>query len=418
MYRGPGLGLTDAMFTATSAACVTGLTVVDTATFFTFRGQVFLLLLIQFGGLGILAFTSLIVQILGFRLSLRSEMLTHEGRRGSPLVNLRHLTRDVILFTLSIELIGALALWILWGPRYGWSEAWWPAIFHSVSSFCNAGFSTNSDSLMGVRSSSLSLLVISSLIVAGGLGFVALEEAWLGLRTRKELQFQRLSLNSRLILVTSLLLLLCPWPIFTMLEWNGVLKELSLGDKLANSLFLSVTPRTAGFNAIDYGQVTNATNFLTIALMSIGGAPGSTAGGMKVTTFALILLLAYSRFRGDETTVFANRSIPHDTTQRAIGLAVFSFFVMSLGLFALLTTEQSTGSQASFLQCMFEVVSAFNTVGLSMNETSSLSHPGRWVVLLLMFFGRVGPMTLAAALVIERARRSHFRFAFEDVAVG
>jgi trk system potassium uptake protein TrkH len=331
LYKGPGLDMTEALFTATSAVCVTGLTVVDTATYFTPLGQAFLLILIQLGGLGMLAFTSLIIQILGFRLSLRSESLTHDARQGSPLVNLRRLTRDIVLFTFLIEATGAVLLYLLWGPRLGWSQAWWPAVFHSISGFCNAGFSTNSDSLMGWQHSSLTLIVISSLIVAGGLGFVTLEESWLTFRSRKSNLFRRLSLNSRMILLTTLFLTVIPWPIFAAFEWKQGLGELSVGDKLVNAFFLSITPRTAGFNSIDYEASTDATNFLTMLLMVVGGAPGSTAGGVKVTTFALIVLLAWSRFRGYETTVFANRSIPQDTTQRAIGLAVLSFVVMALG---------------------------------------------------------------------------------------
>ncbi len=418
LYRGPGLSWTDALFTSTSAVCVTGLIVVDTATYFTPAGQAFLLLLIQLGGLGMLAFTSLIIQILGFRASLRSESLTHNSRHGSPLVNLRRLTRDIVLFTFLIESVGAGALCLLWGRRVGWDEAWWPAVFHSVSGFCNAGFSINSDSLIGWQSSSLTLLVLAALIMAGGLGFVTMEEAWLTMRPRKHREFRRLSLNSRLILVTTLVLVLFPWPIFAAFEWNGQLKNLSLGDKISNALFLSVTPRTAGFNSLDYTQASDGTNFLTMLLMAVGGAPGSTAGGIKVTTFALVVLAAWSRWRGLETTVFANRSIPSDTVQRATGLVVLAAVVMALGTFALMVTEPPNATQSTFLQRSFEVVSAFNTVGLSLNETPGLSTAGRWVVILLMFLGRVGPMTMAAALVVEHARVAHYRYAYEDVAVG
>lgn len=418
IYVDGRLGPTDAIFTATSAVCVTGLIVVDTATYFTPAGQAFLLLLIQLGGLGMLAFTSLIVQILGFRLSLRSESLTHDARQGSPLVNLRRLTRDVVLFTFIIEAVGALALYLIWSRRLGWSDAWWPALFHAVSGFCNAGFSTNTDSLMSWQSSSLTLVIVSALVVAGGLGFVTLEETWLYVRNRKRPEFTRLSLNSRLILLTTLLLIVLPWPVFAAFEWNRELTGLSTMDRLTNALFMSITPRTAGFNSLDYERASDGTNFLTMLLMGVGGAPGSTAGGMKVTTFALILLLAFSRYRGHETTVFANRSIPHDTIQRAIGLAVLSSGVMAVGGFALIVSQPTSPGQSHFLPRIFEVVSAFNTVGLSLNESPKLSLTGRWVIIVLMFLGRVGPMTLAAALVIEKARRSHYRYAYEDVAVG
>jgi len=408
----------DCLFTATSAVCVTGLTVADTATQFTFRGQLFILLLIQLGGLGILAFTSLVIQVLGFRLSLRAESLTHEARKGGPNVDLKRLTIGIVMFTLVIEAIGAVALWIVWAPRMGWSEAIWPAIFHSISGFCNAGFSTNSDSLIGLRESSLTLLIIAGVIVAGGIGFVTMEESWSYFSTRKRLGLRRFSIHSRLVLVSTVMLIVLPWPMFAFFEWSGTLEGLSVGDKIINSLFLSVTPRTAGYNSIDYSVASDSTNFLTILLMAIGGSPGSTAGGMKTTTFALIILLAWSRIRGDETTVFATRSIPNDTLQQSIGLAVVATTVMALGVFALAISEHVPESRGNFLSRMFEAVSAFNTVGLSMNLTPNLTIPGRWITILLMFLGRVGPLTLTAALVIGRKKRAHFRYAYEDVVVG
>jgi len=408
----------DCLFTATSAVCVTGLTVADTATQFTFRGQLFILLLIQLGGLGILAFTSLVIQVLGFRLSLRAESLTHEARKGGPNVDLKRLTIGIVMFTLVIEAIGAVALWIVWAPRMGWSEAIWPAIFHSISGFCNAGFSTNSDSLIGLRESSLTLLIIAGVIVAGGIGFVTMEESWSYFSTRKRLGLRRFSIHSRLVLVSTVMLIVLPWPMFAFFEWSGTLEGLSVGDKIINSLFLSVTPRTAGYNSIDYSVASDSTNFLTILLMAIGGSPGSTAGGMKTTTFALIILLAWSRIRGDETTVFATRSIPNDTLQQSIGLAVVATTVMALGVFALAISEHVPESRGNFLSRMFEAVSAFNTVGLSMNLTPNLTIPGRWITIVLMFLGRVGPLTLTAALVIGRKKRAHFRYAYEDVVVG
>jgi len=408
----------DCLFTATSAVCVTGLTVADTATQFTTQGQLFILILIQLGGLGILAFTSLVIQVLGFRLSLRAESLTHEARKGGPNVDLKRLTMDIVIFTFVIEAVGALALWIVWGPRLGWSEAVWPAIFHSISGFCNAGFSTNSDNLMGLRESSASLLIIAGLIIAGGIGFVAMEESWSYFARRKKSGSRRLSVHTRLVLASTIILIVLPWPMFAFFEWFGTLEGLSMGDKIINSLFLSVTPRTAGYNSIDYSVASDSTNFLTIILMAIGGSPGSTAGGMKTTTFALIILLAWSRMRGDETTVFATRSIPSDTIQRSIGLAVVATTVMVLGVFALAITEHVPESRGNFLSRMFEAVSAFNTVGLSMNLTPNLTLSGRFVTILLMFLGRVGPLTLTAALVIGRAKRAHFRYAYEDVVVG
>jgi len=418
LHVGESLSWIDAIFTSTSAVCVTGLTVADTAKQFTFRGQLFLLLLIQLGGLGMLAFTSLVIQVLGFRLSLRAESLTHEARKGGPRVDLKRLTLDIVMFTFLIEAVGAVALWILWAPTFGWDGAWWPAVFHSVSAFCNAGFSTFSDSLIGFRESSATLLVVSGLIIAGGIGFIAMEEGSRFISRRRQIGLHRLSIHSRLVIFTTIVLLLVPWPMFAFFEWNGELKNLSVGDKATNAFFLSVTPRTAGYNNIDYAIASDSTNFLTIILMTIGGSPGSTAGGLKTTTFALIILLAWSRIRGDETTVFGNRSIPDDTIQRAIGLTVVAFAIMTFGVFSLAITEYAPESRGNFLSRMFEAVSAFNTVGLSMTLTPTLSTPGRVAVILLMFLGRVGPLTMAAALVLSRRRKAHFRYAYEDVVVG
>jgi len=423
IHAGKSLSLSDSLFMATSAVCVTGLSVVDTSTQFTFRGQGFLLLLIQLGGLGILAFTSLVIQVLGFRLSIGAESLTHEPRRGSPKVNLRRLTRDVVLYTFLFETIGAVALLSVWGPRYGFEQAWWPAIFHSVSAFCNAGFSTFADSLVGLRDSPPTIFFVSVLIVAGGLGFVTMEETWLCYRSnrhraKKNKQKRRMSLHSQLVLFTTGLLIVVPWPMFAFFEWNNTLDGFSLLDKLSNSFFLCVTPRTAGFNSIDYATASDSTNFLTILLMTVGGSSGSTAGGIKTTTFALIILMAWSRIRGNETTVFRNRSIPEDTIQRAIGLAVVAAGLMAISIFALAITDGTPNPHGRFLARMFEAVSAFNTVGLSMNLTSELSFAGRLVTIIMMFVGRVGPFMLASALVIGRARHGHFRYAYEDVAVG
>lgn len=412
------LSFSDSLFTCTSAVCVTGLTVADTSKQFTFWGQVYLLTLIQLGGLGILAFTSLVIQILGFRLSLRAGAVAHDASRTGPRIDLKRLTLDVMLFTFLLEGLGTFMFWIIWAPRYGWDQAWWPALFHSISAFCNAGFSIHSDSLVGLRDSSLSLLVCSFLIVSGGLGFITISETMRYYEKRKRPVLNRLSLHTRLVLVTTALLLVVPVPMFALFEWNHTLAGLSVGDKLTNAFFLSVTPRTAGFNTIDYAQATDSTNFLTMILMTIGGSPGSTAGGLKTTAFALILLVAWSRFRGDETTVFANRSIPEDTIQRAIGLTVVVFAVMAIGVFILAYTEHQASERGHFLPVMFEAVSAFNTVGLSMNTTPHLSFAGRCVAIAFMFLGRVGPLTLAAALVISRRRRKSFRFAYEDVVVG
>lgn len=423
LYTGEPLSWLDALFTATSAVCVTGLIVVDTATYFTTAGQAFILLLIQLGGLGMITFTSLVILALGQRLSLRYEVLASGMAEVTPHIDYRQLLRNLVLFTFLAELVGALLLYAAWGPRLGWGAAVWPSIFHAVSAFCNAGFSTFSDSLMGFQQAPFLLAVVMMLIVLGGIGFLTMEELYLLRRAKRGKKRFRLSLHSRLVLVTTGVLLVGGWAGFTLFEWEVTLAELPVGARLVNGLFASVTTRTAGFNTIDYGAATASTNFLTIIFMFIGGSPGSTAGGLKTTTIALIGLLAWARLRGHETTSFWGRSVPEDTVQRAVGLFVVASGVLTAGIF-LFTTTEITGAGPSrsgdvFLMEMFEVVSAFNTVGLSMGATGELSPAGRLATILLMFLGRVGPLTFATAIAWRRARPvGGFRYAYEDVVVG
>jgi trk system potassium uptake protein TrkH len=407
---------------ATSAVCVTGLIVVDTATYFTTWGQAFLLLLIQLGGLGIITFTSYILMSLGVRLPLHHESLSRSPANIAPHVDYASLGRNVIRFTLGLELLGALSLYLLWVPRFGGVDALWPAVFHAVSAFCNAGFSTFSNSLMGFQQSPLTLLVVMSLVVLGGVGFLTLEESYV-IRVKRPARQIQLSLHSRIVLIATAVLLVVGWILFTLFEWQVALAGLPWWDRLANGLFMSVTTRTAGFNTVDYTRATDGSNFLTILLMSIGGSPSSTAGGLKTTTIAIIGLVALSRVRGYDATLFQGRTIPPETVQRAIGLFVFAFGVVAMAILVFSASEiawaPATQTQGQFLRYMFEAVSAFNTVGLSMGVTGDLSGLGRVTTIVLMFIGRVGPLTFAAALLTRRRlAKDQFRYAYEDVAIG
>lgn len=422
LYTGDGLSWLDALFTATSAVCVTGLIVVDTSTYFTAWGQGYILLLIQVGGLGIITFTTLIISTLGRRLSLRSEFIVHGPHNVAPELDRRRLAHHVVAFSLLVEAAGFILLYLLWVPSMGFAEAAWPALFHAISAFCNAGFSTYSNSLMGFAERPFSLSIIGALIVTGGLGFLVLDELNAVRKARQRGRSYRLSLHSRLVLATTAILLAGGWLLFAMFEWRVTLAGLPLLDKLANSLFMSVTARTAGFNTIDYAHAGDNTNFLTIILMSIGGSPGSTAGGLKTTTFALIGLVAWSRMRGRRTSRLWRRSIPEETTQRAIGLFVVVFGIITAAIFLLTASELewvAYSESRGFLLFMFEAVSAFNTVGLSMGVTPELSGFGRIMTAMLMFMGRVGPLTFAAALARTRAKgEGLFHYAYEDVSIG
>ncbi len=421
LYTGASLGWLDALFTATSAVCVTGLIVVDTATYFTAAGQVYLLLLIQLGGLGMVTIATWIIIALGRRLSLRTEGLAASGAEVAPNIDVKRLALDIVRFTFLLEGIGAVLLYLFWIPQLGAAGAVWPAVFHAVSAFCNAGFSTFSTSLMGFQQSPGVLFVIMALIVAGGIGFLTMEELFR--RRRSAVRRRRFSLHSRLALTTTGILIVGGWVLFAYFEWSITLEGLPLVDKLTNALFLSVTPRTAGFNSIDYAQATERTNFLTILLMSIGGSPGSTAGGLKTTTVALIGLMAWSRMQGRELVTLWDRSVPEETVQRSIGLFVLAFGIVTAAIFLLTSTEIENAPHTEvghlFLAYMFEAASAFNTVGLSMGATGNLTITGKWTLILLMYLGRVGPLTFAAALALkQRVPSRRFRYAYEDTVVG
>ena len=422
LYTGPGLSWLDALFTATSAVCVTGLIVVDTATYFTAAGQAYVLALIQLGGLGILTFTTLVILALGRKLSLHHEAVTATAAEIAPDIEFRQLLRKILLFTVGFEAAGALLLFLAWLPRFPVAEAAWHAVFQAVSAFCNAGFSTFSDSLVGFRTAPVTLTVIMTLIVLGGLGFLTLEELHLRWKGRGREGSPRLSLHSAMVLGMTGILLLGGWWAFSGLEWGNTLAGLKGWQKLLNGLFMSVTVRTAGFNTVDYAETLDGTNFLTILLMSVGGSPGSTAGGLKTTTAAVLLLLALERLRGRQVTSVRGRTIPEDTVQRAVGLFVVGFVVVTGGilLYSLTHAEPHASSPPlSFFHSMFEAVSAFNTVGLSMGATGELTSFGKVLTVALMYLGRVGPLTFAVAIAHRpSAGREEFRYAYEDVIIG
>ncbi|HHP7237052.1 TrkH family potassium uptake protein [Longibacter sp.] len=424
LYTGSGLSWLDALFTATSAVCVTGLIVVDTATYFTTWGQAYILILIQLGGLGIISFTSIIIVALGKRMSLRQESIATGPSSVVRDIDYRDLTRAVFRFTLGIEMVGALGLYAAWVPQFGWGGAVWPSIFHSVSAFCNAGFSTFTTSLMGFQMNVPLLIIVMILIIVGGLGFLTLEELYLWNRGRSPDGGRfRLSIHSQLVLGTSALLIVAGWFAFTVFEWHNTLADLPSWARVTNGLFASVTTRTAGFNTIDYADTRAHTNFLTILFMSIGGSPGSTAGGLKTTTFAILGLVAWARLRGMATVSISNRSIPEPTIQKAVGLFVTGLAILTVSIFLFSIFEMKgigeAVSHGTFLAVLFEAVSAFNTVGLSAGITGDLTISGRWTTIVLMFIGRVGPLTVAAAMSQPRKPIvGGFRYAHEDVAVG
>jgi trk system potassium uptake protein len=416
---GVPLGWIDALFTATSAVCVTGLILVDTATHFTRLGQGFILGLIQVGGLGMITITTLIILKLGRRLSLRAESVVPQMPGSAPDVDAGRLTRDIVLFTLLLEAAGAFILFFAFLPHFSAGDAAWHAIFQAVSAFCNAGFSTFSDSLEGWSGARGVIWPVMVLIVLGGLGFLTMEELNARRRTRDTEHRFRLSLHSRIVLVATAGLLVGGWLLFALLEWQGVLGGMSIAGRLENALFMSVTARTAGFSTVPYAEASDPSNFLTILLMSIGGSPGSTAGGLKTTTIFVIGLLAWSRVRGRTRVDAWSRTVPEETVQRAVGLFVVAFGTVTLGIFLYTLFEANGAAGDPFLWLMFEAVSAFNTVGLSLGATGELEPASRLLTAILMFLGRIGPLSFAAAIAMKASAPSRrYHFASEDVSIG
>jgi trk system potassium uptake protein TrkH len=417
--NGQPLGWIDALFTATSAVCVTGLIVADTATRFTGPGQAFILLLIQLGGLGIITITTLIILTLGGRPSLRTESVVPSTAARLPEVNMLRLVRDVVGFTVAFEAIGAAVLFFAFLPRLGAASAAWQAVFHAVSAFCNAGFSTFSDSLEGWAGSGWVLWPIMVLIVLGGIGFLTLEEVATRIRMRSRDRSFPLSLHSRIVLYATGSLLVGGAVLYAFFEWHGVLADMPALSRIQNALFMSVTARTAGFETVPYSHATDPTNFLTILLMSIGGSPGSAAGGLKTTTFFVIGLLAWCRIRGRTSVSAWSRTVPEETVQRAVGLFVMAFGFVTLAILLYTAIEVRVGETDPFLWMMFEAASAFNTVGLSLGATGNLEPASRLLTIVLMFAGRVGPLSFAAALAMKaKAATRQIHFAREDVLIG
>lgn len=405
--NGESDGLT-AVFTATSAVCVTGLIVEDTATYWSFFGQVVIMLLMQLGGLSIMAMATFYALLFGKRIALRQRMFMQAAINKSSPGGIVSLFRYLIIFSLGIELAGALLLTLHWIPQMGFTKALYFGLFHSISAFNNGGFDLfgNFASLSGFRTDALTNLIISILIIAGGLGFVVIAEI-ISFRSRG-----RFSLHSKIVLSTTAVLLLLGTLFILVAEYNHALQELSFPGKVLTAYFHSVT-RTAGFVTMDITTLFQGTQFLMILLMFIGGSPGSTAGGMKTVTFTVVWAAILSQMQGKKDVEIFRRRIPQQDVIRALAIIAMSGFYVCASIL-LLTFIQGADSLDKIV---FEVVSAFATVGLSLNYTPELNTLGRLMIILTMFVGRVGPLTLAVAFA-QKERQVDIRYAEEEVMIG
>jgi len=406
--RGVSLSWMDAAFTSVSATCVTGLVVVDTPTAFSPFGQVVVLTLIQVGGLGIMVFSAAAVVFLGRRMSLSHERAAVDLVGASGRAGLRDALRAILVVTLGTEGVAALLLtgsFLAHGQSLG--EAVWQGVFTAISAFCNAGFALESLSLIPYAHSPFTLGVVGTTIVAGGLGpnVLAALVAW---RVHA-----RRTLHARLVLVTTALLIVAPWVLVAALEWDNTLAGMSLVDKLSNALFQSVTLRTAGFNSIDLTQIRPATLTLMVLVMFVGGSPGSTAGGAKTTTLAVVVLAIFAVVRGRERIEVFGRTLPTVTLMRATAVTTLGVFASCMGLAAIQITQDIPLDAA-----VFEVVSALATVGLTVGATPLLDDLGKVIIMACMFAGRVGPLTLFVFLAAASADHTGRVYPEESVPVG
>lgn len=419
-----GMHPVDALFMATSAVCVTGLSVLDVSKDLTFAGQIVLECLIQAGGLGILTFSILFFMMIGRQLSFRSKSSASTLSMKLDTRSVRHILAFVLVMTFTIEAVGAVLLFIKFKEIHPVPMALHSAIFHSISAFCNAGFSIYSDSLARFNYQLFIPAVFMALIVLGGLGFTVIDDVIVRLTRNPNQPKRHLSFHSKIAVLGTLFLIVLGACTYLFLEHRNSLLGKPALVQIVNSLFMSITPRTAGFNMVDVAGMSDATLFFTILLMFIGGCPGSTAGGIKVNTFFVLMALITAKIRGSEMVPMFKRKIPELVIDKALAVFAAFFLTMISAILLLLVTETYFGGHWKlvqhefFLQLVFEVVSAIGTVGLSTGITPHLSYAGKIIILLLMFVGRVGPLTLVVGLQTRRKTHVKFNYAEEDVMVG
>ena len=411
---GVSCGFLPALFTATSATCVTGLVMYDTFTQWSGFGQTVIITLIQIGGLGFMSTATLFVFLLRKRIGLKQRLVMAQALSVSDMDGIVQLQKTVLKGSFAMEGIGAVILFVRFLPEFGFAKALKWGVFHSISAFCNAGFDifgciTPGASLMEFQSDPVVLLTLGALVILGGLGFLV----WQDLAVNRS--FRKCSVYTRLVLVTTAGLLLLGWILTCLLEWNnpGTLGPMPVADKLLNGFFQSVTIRTAGFAAIDQALLTDAGKAACMVLMLIGGSSGSTAGGLKTVTFIVLILFMTARARGRSTICVFKRTIPQSQVLDAMTIA---FLMVALAYFG--GVFISATSPISFVDALYESVSAIATVGLTAGATGSLSIPAQLLIIVYMYFGRVGVLTISMGFLTGDRAEERFRYAQTNLLIG
>ena len=407
----------DSLFTATSAVCVTGLVVVDTATYWNFFGQIVIIILIQIGGLGFMTITTLFSLIVKKRINLKERLLIQESLNQIDLSGLVKLTRYILLMTFVIEGIGALILSTVFIPQFGFIRGSWYSIFHAISAFCNAGFDLMGNvtgpysSLMYYVNNTTITLAISALIILGGLGFPVI------LDIVKNKKISKLNMHSKIVLISTSILIVVGMLFILIVEYKnvGTLGNLSLKGKILASLFQSVTIRTAGFATIDLTILHQATLFIMMIFMFVGASPASTGGGVKTTTIAVLILTVKSFLLGKEDIEVFGRRITSSTVRKSVGIFFVGVLAVLTGILLIVLIEP----KFDLLEASFEVVSALATVGLSIGGSSNLTSIGKLLIVIYMFMGRVGLLTIFLALVAKNTvNKQQIRYPEGRIIVG
>jgi len=414
---GKQLDFIDALFTSTSAVCVTGLAVLDIGKELSFAGQIITILLIQIGGLGIITFSAFLFGIMGRGISFKGREIVQTTFLHTPRRDFFIILKAVLVFTLIVESLGILFLFIRFSRDFPSGKAFYHAVYHAISAFNNCGYSLFSDNLMGYQGDWIINLTVMILIIIGGIGFVVQHEVVSRFRSKQN----RLSVHSKIVIYATVFLILSGAILFYFFERNHIIQDMPLQSQILVSFFQSITPRTAGFNTVDIGSLQNDTILIMIILMFIGASPGSTGGGIKTTSATLLLLLIWNRWKGYEEVNVFNRTIPKEQITKTISI-IFAA-ALSICLFTSILLLAGGGnlpphqSRHFFVEYLFETVSAFGTVGLSMGITPNMNDLQKLAIIIMMFAGRVGPLTLAFSLALRSARKG-ITYAEETVMVG
>ena len=411
------LTFVNALFSSTSAVCVTGLAVIDIGKDLTVPGQVITIFLFQIGGLGIITFSTVFFVLMGRSMSFKGREIVQSTFLHTPRRDFMVIAKAVLWFTFVTEFLGTLFLFIRFSSDFPVGTALYHAVYNAISAFNNCGYSLFSDNLMKYQGDLIVNFTIMGLIVHGGIGFIVQYEVLSWLRGKQK----KLSVHTKIVLVTTAVLIVSGALLFFIFERNHIIKDIPVVNKFLASLFQSVTPRTAGFNTVDIGALTNATLLLMFILMFIGASPGSTGGGVKTTSSAILGLLIWTRLKGNMDVNVFNRTIPKEIVGRSVSIIFASGFSVAIIWGVLLIAGEwylpPLETRHHFVEYLFDTVSAFGTVGLSMGVTPKLNDIQKLALVLMMFVGRVGPLTLAFSLSRE-AGKKRFSYAEEGVMVG